>query len=74
MKTIFTQSSAVLEYAPIKKGNLVISCRSCTRQGRQRKSLIHTQRLLLFCFLNLLGRLFKPSLDSVYEIQRLTQD
>ena len=34
MKTIFTQSSAVLEYAPIKKGNLVISRRSCTRQGR----------------------------------------
>ena len=44
MKTIFTQSSAVLEYAPIKKGNLVISRRSCTRQGRQRKSLMHTQR------------------------------
>ena len=44
MKTIFTQSSAVLEYALIKKGNLVISRRSCTRQGRQRKSLMHTQR------------------------------
>ena len=58
MKTIFTQSSVVLEYAPIKKGNLVISRRSCTRQGRQRKSLHDAHAEMLFCFLNPLGRLF----------------